>query len=133
MKRIDQVDNAGVVLKIKNHDALAAVVQGRANRNDIDTLIGALNMTEAFCLLNIGQDWRPEVGQAQDALYELAKRGVKLGRFILTGPEMQALNLAMDIHDAQLEAATVRQLEQALEIVEKTIRHGKARRIQVAA
>lgn len=133
LKRVDQVEDAGIMLKIKNHAALAAVTQGKAARDDIDTLIAAMNMTEAFAIINIGADWSAEIRAAQDALYAVAKRGVTMGRFVLTGLELKAINLAMDIHDAQLEVSTVRQLEQALDIVNKTIRHGLARRIEVPA
>jgi hypothetical protein len=37
--------------------------------------------------------------------------------------------LAMEIHDAQLDAATVIDIEQALDLIEKEIRGGKARPI----
>jgi hypothetical protein len=133
MHRVDQVEDAGIALKIKNHAALAAVVQGKAERDDIDVLIAALNMTEAFCIMGIGSDWRTEVRHALDCLHAMSVRGLTSGRFILTGLEMKAINLAMDIHDAQLETATVRQMEQAIDLVVKTIKHGKARRIEVAA
>jgi hypothetical protein len=130
---VNDVPDAGISLKIKNHGALAAVVQGHATRDDIDVLIAALNMTEAFCIMGIGGDWRTEVREALDALHAMSVRGLKTGRFILTGLEMKAINLAMDVHDAQLEAATVRQLEQAIDIVVKTIKAGKARRIEATA
>jgi len=40
-----------------------------------------------------------------------------------------ALKLAMEIHDAQLDAATVLDIERALDLIEKEIRGGKARPI----
>ena len=42
---------------------------------------------------------------------------------------MVALKLAMEIHDAQLDAATVLDIERALDLIEKEIRGGKARPI----
>ena len=133
MHVVNNVPDAGIMLKIKNHAALAAVVQGKATRDDMDVLIAALNMTEAFCIMGIGKDWRPEVRQALDHLHDMALRGLTTGRFILTGVEMKSINLAMEVHDAQLESATVRQLEQAIDIVTKTIKAGKARRIERVA
>jgi hypothetical protein len=50
-------------------------------------------------------------------------------RFVATGPELKAINLAMEIHDAQLDASTVRQLEQALDIVQEDIIYKRARAI----
>lgn len=118
-------------LRIKNHGAMTAVVKGTATRDDIDVLISALNMAEALVLVNpdLGSDWRGEISAAQDALYTMARRGADKNRFLFTGPEMKAMNTAMDIHDAQIDKATVAQLEQAIDIVTKTIMHRKARPI----
>jgi hypothetical protein len=46
---------------------------------------------------------------------------------------MQAVNLGMDVHDAQLDECTVKQLEEALVIVEQEIRHKRARMIKQEA
>lgn len=43
---------------------------------------------------------------------------------------MQAVNLGMEIHDAQLDECTVKQLEEALQIVEREIRLKRARMIK---
>jgi len=92
-------------LRIKNHDALNTLRLGTATRKDLDALIAAMNMAEALTRMGIGADWSAEIKASQDALYHLAKRGVKNGdRFIITGLELQALNLGMEIHDAQLQA-----------------------------
>ena len=40
------------------------------------------------------------------------------------------MNLAMDIHDAQLDSCTVAELERALHLVEQEIRHKRARIIK---
>ena len=73
---------------------------------------------------------RIEIRSAQDALYHLAKRGVANdNRFILTGLELKALNLGMEIHDAQLDACTIQMLEQAIDIVAADIKNRKARPI----
>ena len=98
--------------------------------SDIDKIIAAFNMTEALACMGIGADWLPEIKEAQDALLTLARRGVEKDyRFILTGPELQAMNQCMEIHDAQLEVATIQQLEQAMDIVNKIIAQRKARPI----
>ena len=65
---------------------------------------------------------------AQDALYTLARRGLT-SRFIVRGDELTAMNLAMEVHDAQLETVTVKQLEAALDFVNETVRLKKARSI----
>ena len=59
----------------------------------------------------------------------MGKRGVEKGSFVFTGPEMNAIKLVMDLHDAQLDDCTVREMEQALFIVDEEIRLKKARPI----
>ena len=130
LKPVSQVGDALLVLKAKNHSALTEVVQGRGNRDQIDVLIAALNMTEAYAIHGKGKDWLPEIKQGQDALYEMACRGIDNDKFLFRGPEMQAVNLVMDVHDAQLEQSTVKELEQMTAYVTKQIIHRKARAIK---
>jgi len=117
-------------LRIKNHDALNTVRLGTATRTDLDALIAAMNMAEALIRMGVGSDWSVEIRSAQDALYYLARRGVENNeRFILTGSELKALNLGMEIHDAQLDACTIQMLEQAIDIVTADIKNRKAQPI----
>lgn len=118
-------------LRIKNHGALAAVCQGQATKRDIDALIAALNIAEALVAQGVGTDYAGDIKAGQDALLDMAKRGVERGdRFILRAPELQAINLAIEVHDAQLDAITVRQLERAIDYVHRVVRSGGARAIQ---
>lgn len=128
LKKVGSI-SAGMTLMIRNHDALEATRKGEATKKDIDALIDALNVTEALASMNIGNDWRDEIRAAQDALFALGSRGAQTGKFILRGPELIALNLGMEIHDAQLEACTVNDLERAMDIVVKRQRHGQVRYI----
>lgn len=136
MLPVSQVQDAAINLKIKNHAALAAITQGKAVRDDLDVLIAAMNVTEALARNNIGKDWATEIRAAQDAVVSMARRGLERGdRFLFTGPELTAVNLAMEVHDAQLDACTVAELEKALHLVEQEIKHKRARAIahEVAA
>lgn len=129
MKPVSSVGDAIVVLKAKNHSALTEVVQGRGNRDQIDVLIAALNMCEAYAIHGTGKDWLPEINEAQDALYHMAQRGVNTEKFLFRGPEMQAVNLAMEVHDRQLEESTVSMLEKMTDFVIKQIILKRARPI----
>lgn len=126
LKRVGSV-NAGITLKIRNHGALENLRLGAATREDIDVLIGAFNITEALALMRIGDDWENEIRAAQDALLAVGRRGAETGKFILRGPDLTTFNLAMEVHDAQLDACTITELEEAIRMVEKTIRAKKAR------
>lgn len=131
MRIVDSMD-LGLNLKIKNHGALANLTQGRGTRQDMDLVIGALNMTEALTLINpeLGRDWAAEIRAAQDALLALGERGLANGdRFIFKADEMRAVNLGMEIHDAQLERSTVRDIELAMDKVLSEIRNKRVRSI----
>ena len=126
MKRVGSI-SAGTDLMIKNHSSLDAVRRGQASRDDIDVLIAALNMTEALALMRIGEDWKVEIRAAQDALFAVGSRGAETGKFILRGPELTTFNTAMEIHDAQLDACTVSELEKAIDYVNAIITAKQAR------
>ena len=113
-----------VDIRIKNHIAIEQLRLGQADKENIDIIIGAFNMMEGFVRLGIGTDWSEEIREGQDALLAVARRGVQRNmRFVATGPELTALNLAMEVHDAQLDVATVRELEKALDIVKEDVIH----------
>jgi len=128
MKTVGSI-SAGTDLMIKNHSCLDALRRGEATRHDVDVVIAALNMTEALALMHIGEDWQVEIRAAQDALFAVGSRGAETGKFILRGPELNSLNLGMEIHDAQLAVCTVAELERAIALVHKTISAKKARAI----
>lgn len=131
IKPLSTLTSEVATLRIKNHGALTAICQGRAGRTDIDMLIAALNIAEALVIQGVGKDYAVEIRAGQDALRDMAKRGVDLGnRFILRAMELQAINLAMDVHDAQLDAITMQQLERAIDYVTRVIRAGGARAIK---
>jgi hypothetical protein len=131
MKKVGTLPTAGVALKLKNHEALDSILKGHGTRDHVDILIAAMNMSEALVRIRdeLGLDWKTEIRAAQDALYTMAKRGVEKNRFAFTGPEMTAVRLVMDIHDAQLDECTVKDMERALDIVNEEIRLKKCRAI----
>ena len=127
-RNISQTGDAVLHLKIKNHESLECLRKGEATRLDIDAIISAFNMAEALARMQIGDDYAAEIKAGQDALLDVAKRGVNRDdRFILKAAELTAINLVMEIHDAQLEITTIGELEKAMDIVTKEIRMRKAR------
>ena len=118
-------------LRIKNHAAMDALRKGDATMEDLDILIGAFNMCEAYTMLNpeLGRDWREEIGAGLDALHAVAKRGYSSKRFILKSNELVAMNLVMEIHDAQLDTTTVSDMEKAMDIVTQEYRGRRMRPI----
>lgn len=123
---------AALTLRIKNHQALHDLVQGDGTRDNMDTLIAAMNIAEALAMVNpdkLGASVRAEITAAQNAVLVMARRGVERDRFLFTGPELNAVNTAMEIHDAQLDACTIAELEKATDLVISIIKHNKARAI----
>lgn len=128
--RLVQDTGKAVTLKIKNHQALVSMTQGKGTRDDIDVLIAAMNVAEALVITaDLAGEYRQEIKDAQDAIYTMGQRGLSKNRFLFTGPEMQAMNMGMAVHDAQLDACTVGQLEKALDYVAREIRAKRAREI----
>jgi hypothetical protein len=130
MKPISSTGEA-IGLKIKNHQALFDITHGDGNRDRVDVLIAAMNMAEALYLVNadLGKDYADEIKDAQDAIYCMAKRGLVKDRFLFTGVEMQAINTGMEVHDAQLDACSIGELETAIKLVFEAIKHRRARAI----
>jgi hypothetical protein len=127
-RNISETGDAVLHLKIKNHESLECLRKGEATRMDIDAIISAFNMAEALARMQIGDDYAAEIKAGQDALLAVAKRGVSRDdRFVLKATELSAINLVLEIHDAQLEITTIGELEKAMDIVAKEIRMRKAR------
>jgi 5-formyltetrahydrofolate cyclo-ligase len=129
MKPLRDHDSTLIDLKIKNHAAMEALTKGRAMRSDMDILINMVNVVEALYRLGFGEDYGDVVQQGLDALHEVGKRGVQTGRFILKAHEMSHLNMIMELHDAQMEIITIKDMEKAIDLVNKEFDQRKMRRI----
>lgn len=126
-KPLNQVDDEAVKLKIKNHDALLSLSSGNGSIEVLDVLIAAMNMAEAMIRTSkLGVEWATEIRQASESLHAVCVRGLNTGRFVCKGPELTALNIGMDVHDAQLDACTVAELDASLKLVKQEIRLKRA-------
>lgn len=61
-------------LKLKNHGALAALMQGKGTRYEVEVLINMLNVSEALTRLNTGSEYADMLRDAQTALLSLGRR-----------------------------------------------------------
>jgi hypothetical protein len=117
-------------LKIRNHMAMKNLTQGQATRSDMDELVVLGNVVEALLRMGFGREYGEIAGEGIQSILEVARRGVANGgRFILNAKEMNALNDLMELHDAQMDVITVRDLEQAMKLIDKEHRSGKMQRI----
>ena len=117
MTSLSNHGDAVLTVRLKNHAAMTALTRGTATRKDIDTLIQMVNVTEALYRLGFGAEYAAEVKAGMEALLEVGRRGAQTHRFVLKALEMNALNVLMELHDAQLNIITVKDMERAVQIV----------------
>ena len=129
MTPVAKHDSYLIDLKIKNHSAMATLTKGQAVRADIDTLIAMANICEALYRMGFGTEYEDVVKHGSDALYAVGRRGAQTGRFILRAEEMTALNTLMELHGAQMDVITVKDMEKAFKIVDAEYRARKMRPI----
>lgn len=106
-------------LRLKNSSAMAALLAGRASKKDMDLIIAMSNITYALQQLGFGKEHDGVATQGRIAIISIAYRAAKVGRFVPTGPEIRALNELMELHDAQMEAITVKDMDRAIEFARR--------------
>lgn len=129
MTPVAKYDTYLVDLKIKNHLAMTALTKGLATRDDIDTLIATANITEALYRMGFGREYADVVKDGLDALRGVGRRGIETNKFILKSSEMNALNVMMELHDAQMDLITVKEMDKAIALVKEEFRQRKMRPI----
>lgn len=119
---------SATTLKIKNYDALDTLRLGKATRHDMDVLVNVVNMAEAFamCDKKFADDFYQLISDAQTALLEVCNRGKDRNHFVCRASELEAIRDVMELHDAQLDIATVKEMEQAYKMVKTVIEQKKA-------
>lgn len=122
MSRVASHSSFMIDLNIKNHAAMTALTQGSATLADIDTLIQMVNICEALYRLGFGTEYKDVVAEGLAALRAVGSRGYETKRFILRASEMNALNSALELHDAQLETITLKDMDRAISLVREDMR-----------
>lgn len=102
-------------VRLKNSSAMAALLAGHATKKDMDMLVAMSNITYALMESGgFGRGHEEVATQGRMAIIGIALRAAKVLRFVPTGPEIQALNKLMELHDAQMDAITVKDLDKAI-------------------
>lgn len=113
-----------VTLKIKNSEAMVALLRGAATKADMNTLIAMSNISQALYDAGFGTEYRNVCVDGRHALLSIIDRAHRHGRFTPTGPEITMLNTLMELHDAQMEVIRVKDLESAIATVNHKVRTG---------
>ena len=114
MKPVAKHENYLLDLKIKNSVAMAALMRGTAVKSDIDTLIAMSNIVEALYQLGFGAEYKDVGVDGREALLTIVHRAVTTKRFVPTAEQIKALQLLMELHDAQMDVITIKDMERAL-------------------
>ena len=115
-------------LALSNHTAMDVLRQGEATMVDMKVLADMLNVMEALTEVNpaFGEDYSAEIEAAQAAMMSLVARCKERGVFTCTAAELDALRVAIELHDAQLEIATVNDIAEAMKNIKSVVSSGKA-------
>lgn len=114
-KPLTSIKDENVKLRIKNHSAFESLVNGTGVAVDIDLMIAAANMCTALSRVH-GGDWKEEIRQGVDAVESVRNRWNKWGKAQLTGDEKDAIAMLLGIHDAQLDACVINDLDKAIKV-----------------
>lgn len=116
-------------LKIRNSLAMSTLLRGGAKKSDMDMLIAMSNIAEALCALGFGKAHKALAKEGERTIKRIILRAVKILRFTPTGPEIVALNALMELHDAQMDAITVGDMERALAYAKEKLRKKAAEKL----
>jgi hypothetical protein len=116
-------------VKIKNHGAMTALLFGKATREDMDILICMTNVCEALYRMGFGRDYKTVVNKGLEALFRISTDGLLTGKFACKLHEVAEMNDLMELHDAQMDVITVRDMEKALALVQQEFKLRKMRKI----
>lgn len=81
---------------------LDALPHGKATDIDLDNLAVMVNISRLLCDRGYGPEGEDAIKEGQWAVVGIKTRYERIGRAVATGPELQALRLAIEIHEQQL-------------------------------
>lgn len=119
--RVDQAAKEIIsTVRIRNHMAMAQLLKGEGTRKEMGDIMTAFKIMHHLAARGLGADWMPEIQAASAAVESMRLRGEAKGdRFLFNGEELKAVNLGMEIHDAQLDNCTLAQMERAVDDFKK--------------
>lgn len=94
----DQLRDLGVAV----HMSIERMRLGMGIELDFHTLAAAVNVSLILCERGVGAEHLPIVYAAQDALIEILGRNRRTGKWGCSGGNLQALNEAVKLHEAQI-------------------------------
>ena len=108
-------------LKIVNSMAMASLMKGTATKRDMDALVAMSNIVEALYELGFGRQYQDVATEGRYAILSIVYRAVERLRFVPTGEDVKRLNTLMELHDAQMDAITIADIERAISLAKRRI------------
>jgi hypothetical protein len=78
----------------------------------------------ALAEAGIGEEYEQDIVKALDGAFRAKIRSGKSGSFRLDGEALQAIELALRVHDQQMEIATRAEITEAMTLVARRIEEG---------
>lgn len=115
MMMADQAETTDI--HVKMHDCMADVVAGNGTESDANLLVWTACITLAYTKLRegLGRQFAADIRAGYKAARRLQLRGERTGQFVFTGTEKKAMAWLLEIHEVQLQAATVAETYAAME------------------
>lgn len=116
----EQAQTIGIATRM----AMKDMEQGRGSEQVWAVVTLTLNYTLALAEMGFGDDRIDAIVPALDGAFRAKLRAAKTGKWGFDGPAIQAINHALDIHDAQLELATGEEVMAARQLVHASMKKG---------
>lgn len=104
------------------HSAMHSLTHGTATFCDWGAVTNAMNLATVLAEHGVGKDFREDLLKAQHAHLRCKERKLSTGRFGYDAAGLNDVNYAIEVHDAQLQAATHGQMCAAAEEVHKELK-----------
>lgn len=105
--------------------ALDEVKRGNGNQKAMAYLITAMNMACVLTELGLGTEYQPTVISALEGLHRSMVRAEENGVYRLDGDAVRTIQEMLEVHDAQMEHATHREIEAAKRMIDERIAQGQ--------
>lgn len=141
MKAAPMEDGASTKLVIEARMALARITSGQTRAGDPDELAFATSIALILAEFNsdkpehervFAEDHVPDVILAQEALMHAQKRANAGSSYGFAGPELQAVQLALDLFEQQLLHWPHRNVMDAMRAAAHRIRNGQVMKLEWA-
>lgn len=124
----DQVTDLAIAYRL----ALADMLGGRASEDKWSVVVCSLNIGMILCERGIGREFESKFIEALDGAFRAKVRADISKHWGFDGPAIQAIRMAFEVHDVQIEHATKEEMRAALIEVRRRIDEGVVYEVEPA-